>query len=442
MPPTSGTSPSHDRPTGRLARLFDVRHGETGAVVAGFTMFFLLFAGYFMLRPVRETMGIAGGVDNLQWLFTATFFATLAAMPLFGWLAGRAQRRRILYWVYGFFAANLALFGAGFVVAPDNVWIARTFYVWLSVFNMIAISVAWSVLVDVFSAAQGKRLFALMAAGASLGGLTGPLLGIALVGPIGHAGLLFLSAALLLASAAMAWAIHRWRDRNPMPADAATQRQRPLGGHPFAGAVDVLRSPYLLGIALFMLFLASVSTFLYFEQARLVEAAFPDPTDQTRVFGLIDAIVQALSILAQLFVTGRIAGRLGVGVLLVLVPLITAAGFLWLAFAPTFAVLAVVMVARRAGEYGFVRPGREMLYSVLAPDAKYRAKNFNDTVVYRGADAVSGWVKAGIDSVTQHPAIAMLIGAGIAAGWALNGLMLGRAHRRIEHDVGVESPSH
>ncbi len=414
-----------------LTRSFDVEREEAGAVVAGFTLFFLLFAGYFMLRPVRETMGIAGGVDNLQWLFTGTFVATLAAMPLFGWVAGKVQRRRILYWVFGFFASNLLGFALGMFAQPDNIWLARAFYIWLSVFNLIAISVAWSVLVDVFAVAQAKRLFGLMAAGASLGGLTGPLLGVFLVGPIGHAGLLLLSAILLIAAAFAAHRVQRWGDAHPLDDDAEAQRQRPLGGSPFAGATEVLRSPYLLGIAVFVLLLASVSTFLYFEQARLVEATFPDPTQQTRVFGIIDIVVQSLAILSQLFLTGRIARTFGIGVLLVAVPLVIATGFLWLAFAPTFAVFVVVMVARRAGEYAFVRPGREMLYTVVPPEAKYKAKNFNDTVVYRGADAVSGWVKAGIDMVAQQPAIAMVIGAAIALVWGLTGGALARAQQRL-----------
>jgi len=427
-----------------LRRAFGVEADETGAVVAGFVMFFLLFAGYFMLRPVRETMGITGGVENLQWLFTGTFLATLAAMPLFGWIAGKVRRRRVLYWVYGFFASNMVAFGACFLADPGNVWVARTFYVWLSVFNLIAISVAWSVLVDVFSVAQARRLFALMVAGASLGGLTGPLLGVFLVGPIGHAGLIFLAAALLPASALAARTVHRWRDRHPIEHAAAegralslSTRARPLGGSPFAGATEVLRSPYLLGIALFVVLLASVTTFLYFEQARLVEAAFPDPVDQTRVFGIIDTVVQTLAILTQLFITGRIAQRLGVGVLLVAVPVVVAAGFLWLAFAPVFAALAVVMVVRRAGEYAFVRPGREMLYTTVGDEAKYKAKNFNDTVVYRGADAVSAWVKAGIDMVAQQPAVAMVIGTGIALAWGVNGAALARAYRRRASEPGI-----
>lgn len=414
-----------------FTRLFDLQEEESGAVLAGFTLFFLLFAGYFMLRPVRETMGITGGVDNLQWLFTGTFIATLAAMPLFGWIASRVQRRRILYWVFGFFAVNLTGFAFGFMLSPDNVWLARTFYIWISVFNLIAISVAWSVLVDLFAIAQAKRLFGIMAGGASLGGLVGPSLGVALVDVIGHAGLLLLSALFLIAAAGAARAVQRWRDARPLSAEEILQRQRPLGGSPLAGATEVLKSPYMIGISIFVLLLASVSTFLYFEQARLVELNFPDKHAQTKVFGTIDIIVQALSILSQLFVTGRLAQRLGIGVLLVAVPVVTVFGFLWLAFAPTFAVLAIVMVVRRAGEYAFIRPGREMLWTVVEPEAKYKAKNFVDSVVYRGADALSSWLKAGVDALAQQPAIAAVLGAVIALLWALNGGALARAHRRI-----------
>jgi len=415
-----------------IARLFNVEPRETAAVVAGLALFFLLFTGYFMLRPVRETMGVAGGVDNLQWLFTGTFVATLAAMPLFGWVATRVRRRHILPWTFGFFVLNLLVFAALFAWQPENVWIARTFYIWLSVFNLLTISLAWSVLADLFVVAQAKRLFALMAGGASLGGLCGPILGTLLVAPLGHAGLVLLSALFLAGSIVAANWLQRWRDAHPLPVQDAAARSRPLGGNPFAGATAVLRSPYLLGIALFVLLLASVSTFLYFEQARLVAEVFPDRTRQTQVFGLIDTIVQSLAILTQIFITGQIARRLGVGILLVLVPLVTAAGFLWLALAPTFAVFAVVMVVRRAGEYALVRPGREMLYTVVGAEDKYKAKNFIDTVVYRGADALSGWVKRMLDLVAEHPALAMFIGAGIALAWAGNGVWLGRAQRRRE----------
>lgn len=415
-----------------VSRTFQVAAQEVEPLALGLTMFFALFAGYFMLRPVRETMGIAGGVQNLQWLFTGTFVATLAAMPLFGWLAARAARRRVLTWTLGFFAMNLALFALSFALRPDDAWLARGFYIWLSVFNLLAVSVAWSVMADLFRIAEAKRLFALMAVGASVGGLVGPLLGVALVGSIGHPGLLLVSAALLVGTIVAARRLHAWRDRYPLGPDETRARSKPLGGSPFAGASQVLRSPFLLGSAVFVLLLAATTTFLYFEQARLVEAVFPNRVDQTRVFGVIDVIVQAIAIVTQLFLTGRIAQRLGVGVLLVAVPLVIAGGFVWLAFTPTFAVLAVVMIARRAGEYALVRPGREMLFTVVPVEAKYKAKNFIDTVVYRGADALSAWLKATIELMAQQPAIAAVVGAAIALTWAATGAWLARTQRKLD----------
>lgn len=415
-----------------IAKLFNIEGREASAVSAGLLMFFFLFTGYFMLRPVRETMGVAGGVDNLQWLFTATFFATLAALPLYGWIASKAARRRILPWTYGFFVLNLLAFAAGMLAQPENLWLARTFYVWLSVFNLLTISLAWSVLADLMATRQAKRLFALIAGGASLGGLTGPLLGTLLVAPLGNAGLLVLSAAFLVASAMSAAWLQRWRDLHPLAMEDISARRRPIGGNPFAGATAVFRSKYLMGIAIFVILLTSVSTFLYFEQARLVAETFTDRTRQTQVFGTIDTVVQSLSILTQLLVTGRVAQRLGVGVLLVAVPLVVAAGFVWLALSPVFAVFVVVVVVRRAGEYAFVRPGREMLYTVVPAEDKYKAKNFIDTVVYRGGDAISAWVKRGLDLLAEHPATAMIIGAVIALVWAGSGGLLGRWHRQRE----------
>ncbi len=425
-------------PVTRTARekfegLLNIERQEAPVVIAGAAMFFLLFTGYFMLRPVRETMGIAGGVENLQWLFTATFVATLIALPIFGWIAAKAQRRRILPWTYGFFALNLVAFALGFLHNPDEIWTARTFYVWLSVFNLLAISLAWSVLADVLSTAEAKRLFAIIAGGASLGGLTGPVLGTLLVGPIGHAGLLILAAALLALSTLAAVWLHRWRDRHPLAEERTeSPRNKPLGGNPFAGATAAFSSGYLVGIAVFVVLLAVVSTFLYFEQARLVAETFPDKTRQTQVFGLIDTVVQSLTILIQILLTGRIADRFGICALLMAVPLVMAAGFLWLALAPVFAVLAVVIVARRVGEYALVRPGREMLYTVVDPEQKYKAKNFIDTVVYRGGDAIGGWVKRGLDVLAEHPAAAMVIGAGIAVAWGVTGAWLGRQESRKE----------
>lgn len=422
----------------RLDQGLNIQPGEGPAVIAGLLLFYCLFTGYFMLRPVRETMGVAGGVDNLQWLFTGTFIASLACLPVFGWLASGVQRRFILPCTYGFFVSNLLLFAVLFTSTPDNLWAARAFYIWLSVFNLLTISLAWSVLADLFSTAQGKRLFGLLAAGASLGGLSGPILGTLLVAPLGHAGLLLLAAAFLLGSVGASLFLQRWRQRQPLPAHAERSATRPLGGNPLAGATAVLRSPYLLGIALFVVLLASVSTFLYFEQARIVSQTFTDPTRQTQVFGLIDSVVQALAILTQVFLTGRLARRLGVGMLLMAVPVVMAVGFLWLALAPVFAVFVMVMVVRRAGEYALVRPGREMLFTVLPAEDKYKAKNFIDTVVYRAGDAASGWAKSLLDLLGHGAWLPALVGAGCAALWAWLGFYLGRRADQAAQAGGAE----
>ncbi|MDR1367591.1 MAG: MFS transporter [Candidatus Accumulibacter sp.] len=429
-----------------VSRLLNLKTNETPAVLSGLFLFFLLFVSYSMLRPVRETMGIAGGVRNLQWLFTGTFIATLAVLPIFGWVASKVSRRAILTWTYGFFTLNLLVFSTAMLVNPGSIWLGRIFYIWLSVFNLLAISLAWSVLADVFSREQAKRLFAMIAAGASVGGLAGPLLGTRLVSHIGHAGLLFLSALLLAGSMRSATALHRWRDRTPLTGaedsdeNSPEGRQRPIGGNPFSGATAVFSSPYLFGISIFVLLLSSVSTFLYFEQARLVAEIFPDRTQQTEVFGRIDSIVQALAIMTQIFFTGRITKKLGIGVLLIAVPIAMAAGFAWLAIAPVFSVCVIVMVVRRTGEFALVRPGREMLYTVIPPDGKYKAKNFTDTVVYRGGDAISGWVRSGLTRLGD-PSLAMLIGSILALVWAAVGFGLARKQTRLENQIASSEKS-
>ena len=412
---------------GWISRVLVAGPGEIIPVLVGFLLFFLLFASYFMLRPVRETMGIAGGVRNLQWLFLATFLATLVVLPAYGALSARIARRRLMGASYVISAVILLGFGIGLMVDPNDVWVGRVFYVWLSVFNLFVISIAWSVMADVFRPEQAKRLFGQIAAGASLGGLAGPIAGAVLVQPIGHAGLLFLSAGLLLSTLFCASYLFRWRDRQGWDAAAEDSPDRAMGGSMIAGLTLILRSRYLLSISLFVILLASVSTFLYFEQARLVQETFPDRIRQTQVFGAIDAVVQTLTILIQIFVTGRLTKRLGVGVLLTAVPVGMMIGFGLLALAATFPVLVVVMVLRRVGEYALVRPGREMLFAPVDAETKYKAKNAIDTVVYRGGDAISGWIKAAVDSVASGPAAAMMVGAMVAGAWALTGLSLGRS---------------
>ncbi len=426
----------------RLSTTLNAEPHELRPSLMGFALFFCLFTGYFMLRPIRESLGIAAGVENLQWLFTATFFVMLAAVPLFAWLSSRVPRLHFIDWVYGFFCVNLLTFAALFHLMGESPWLARVFYVWISVYNLFVVSVGWSLMADVFDAGQAKRLFAFIAAGASVGGLVGPALSALLAASLGEAGLMLLAGLLLGVGLALKYSLMRWREvggagrPDAVPAEST---RRPLPGNPFSGITRVLKSSYLLGIAGFVVLLATVTTFLYFEQARLVAELFPDRAAQIRVFGAIDVIVQAGALLSQVFITGRLAQKLGVRVLLAIVPLLVCLGFLGLALAPSFAMLAALMIVRRIGEYAFVRPGREMLFAPLDAESKYKAKNVIDTVVYRGGDALSGWGKTALDMFGQGAGLVAAAGAICAMLWGLLGWQLGRqADDRAERAVGAK----
>jgi AAA family ATP:ADP antiporter len=408
----------------RSAAWLAVEPAELPALAAGFMLFFLLFASYMMLRPVRETMGIAGGVDNLQWLFLATFLATLVFIPLFGGLAAAISRRALLPASYVFSAATLAILGIEMQVDPANVWLGRLFYVWLSVLNLFLISVAWSVMCDVFAQEQARRLFGPIAAGASLGALAGPMTSGLLVPLTGHGGVLIISAILLLGTLPFAAYLFRWRGSGSGSATSSSDR---IGGSIVAGLTLLVRSPYLLGIALFVVLLASVSTFLYLEQARLIASTVPDPVRQTQLFSAIDTVVQGATLLVQVFVTPRIARKLGVTVLLASIPILMVFGFAALAVSAALPMLLLIVVLRRVGEYAFARPGREMLFTSVGEEERYKAKNVIDTVVYRGGDALSAWLRSAVESVGAN---VLLMGVGLAALWGAVGWWLGRSYDR------------
>jgi AAA family ATP:ADP antiporter len=277
-----------------------------------------------------------------------------------------------------------------------------------------------------------------IAAGGTAGALVGPFLSDMMVERIGNSGILFLGAGLFFAAIVAQRVLLRiWHESAPSSASATkSQSERPIGGNPFAGFTLVLKSPYLLGIALFIVLISTVNTILYFEQLRLVDLTFPDTTERTRVFARLDWIVQSLTILSQIFLTGRIAGRFGVIALLTVVPFAMVFGFFALAASGTFAVLAVVFVLRRACEYAFIRPGREMLYSPLDKETKYKAKNVNDVPVYRGADALAAQANSALAAAGFVPAAVALLGAGAAALWGVVGWWLGR---RFETHAGKAS---
>lgn len=417
-----------------LTRVAPIEPREVPAVVAAFCLFFCVFAGYFAVRPVRETVGTILGKQRVADLFLVTWIASLAIIPIYGALVAKVRRSLFLPAIYGFIALALAVVGIVLRADEKSVPTAQFFYVFISVLNLFIVSVFWSFLLELFTSSQTKRLFGIIAAGGTTGALVGPLITDLIVKQIGNSGVLFLGAFMFLLAIAFQRALLAIWTKDAVsetaPASAGTggrvRGDRPIGGNPFAGFTMVLTRPYLLAIALFVFLLASATTFLYFEQLRLVEQLFSDPAERTRIFARLDWIVQSLTVICQVFLTGRIASRFGLTTLLIVVPLVMIGGFLALAATGTFIVLAVVFVARRVGEYAFVRPGREMLFSKLDNETKYKAKNVIDVPVYRGADAVTAQMQKVIEHAGLTPAHAAMIGAGVAAAWAINAWYLGR----------------
>jgi AAA family ATP:ADP antiporter len=421
-------------PRGFIARLLkrvaDVEPDEVAAVVTAFFLFFCVMGGYFAVRPVRETVGTLLGRDRVSDLFVVTWIVTLAIIPLYGAITARWARSRFLPWIYGFIALALVAVGLTLRASEDNLAVGTFFYVFISVINLFVISVFWSFLLELFNKDQTKRLFGAIAAGGTAGALAGPMLTDLLVGTIGNAGILLFGASLFTLAIVLQRVLLRLRARAAwLPPEAQAQQERPIGGSLWAGVTLILKSPYLLGIALFVIFIATANTILYLQQVDIVSRTFADTVERTRVFSRLDYTVQSLTIILQLTITGRIANRLGVGVLLTLLPIAMIGGFLTLAATGTFAVFAVVMVTRRVGEYAFIRPGREMLFGGLDTETKYKAKNTIDVPVYRGADALVAQVDKALAAAGWSAAAMATLGAAVAAAWAVNGFLLGRAQR-------------
>ncbi|MFP4560431.1 MAG: NTP/NDP exchange transporter [Thiohalorhabdus sp.] len=420
---------------GLLNRWVGVREGEVWALVWAFLYFFSLLAAYYVVRPLRDEMGIEGGVENLPWMFTATFLAMLAAVPLYGAASARFPRRRLVPGVYLFFLANLLAFYAAFRMAADPAWVARVFFVWVSVFNLFVVSVFWTFMADLFTNEQGRRLFGAVAAGGSAGAVAGPALATGLVQVLGTHELILVSAALLaftlVCIARLLTQAPRLRAEGEAEEEAGEdagpeETEGGLGGGAWAGVRLLARSPYLLGVAGYILLYTATSTFLYFLQAHIVEDHLADADARTALFAAMDLAVNILTVGTQLFVTGRILSRLGVGVGLALLPGLVAAGFAVLAFAPLLGVLVVFQVLRRAANYAVARPAREVLFTVVGREARYKAKNVIDTVVYRGGDAVTGWAFAGLTGLGLGLAGVAAVAVPLALAWLGLGLALGR----------------
>lgn len=411
--------------------MVEVRDHEVAALLLSTLYVFLLFAGYFVIRPVRDDMGMAGGVDALAWLFSATLLAMLAVHPAYAALVARLGRRRFIPLAYRFFALNLLLFFALLETIPagSQLWVGRVFFVWTSVFNLFVVSVFWSFMADLFRADQGRRLFGFIAVGATLGGITGSAITSQLVGLVGTAPLLLVSAATLEAALVCVRALVR----GSTAAHPAAERERPIGGSALAGIRSVARSPYLLGICGYMLLYTVTSTFLYFQQAEIVPTALGDDrAARTAYLARIDLAVNVVTVIVQTSLAGRIIKRIGVAAALAVLPAVTAAGFLGLAAAPGLGVLAFFQVLRRTANYAIARPGREVLYTVLAREDKYKAKHLIDTFVYRAGDQAGAWFYAAVHGLGLAVAGLAVVAIPVSVVWGAIALWLGRRLRRLE----------
>jgi AAA family ATP:ADP antiporter len=412
-----------------LMRTLSVQRGELRGLLGSFALLFLIWSAYSVLRPVRETMGITSGVSNLPILFWATFACTLAIQPFFGALASRLRRAVLLPSLYLFFVLNLLLFYAWFYVEQDHTWIARVFFVWLSVVNLFWLSVFWSFMADIFTREQSHRVFGFIAAGTSLGGLAGPLITANLAESLGTINLLLVAAGFLLVATPFVGMLDRWHRQHAANHESTSVgSERPLGGNPFAGFLQVLSDRTMAGIGLFVFLLTWVSTLLYLEQQALVDQLVPDPDAQTRLFGWIDFSVQSSALLIQLVLLGQLTRRFSLTVLIVVVPLLMVAGYMWLASNPVLWAIVGTMVVRRVGEYSIMRPCREMLFTSVPREMKYKAKNIIDTLIYRAGDAISGSAHAALIAAGLMSSGIFWVGSAVSALWAWSAWAAARRH--------------
>jgi AAA family ATP:ADP antiporter len=411
-----------------LRRAVPVEPHETRAMLWSAALFFLVLASYYVIRPVRETMGVQGGVEKLPEQFTATFVVMLLLVPAYSAVVARWPRRVFIPWVLRGFAGCLVAFFAALEWLPTAALaiVARIFYVWAAVFSLFVVSMFWEFMVDVWRREQSGRLFGFIAAGGSVGALLGPLWTGWAAPRIGHAALLLIAAVGL----ELAVVCVRRVVASAPEAGGASYRaddDAPIGGGIWAGFTLAVRTPRLLGICGYVGLLSMTGTILYFEQQHIVAAAIATPVEQTVLFARIDLAVNGLTIAMQVLAFGRLLPKIGLGAMLAALPLVSAAGLVALAAAPVLATVVAVQICRRAADYALAKPAREVLFTQVGREAKYKAKSFIDTVVYRGGDTVSAWLFRGLSWFGLGLAGVALVAAPVAALWAAFGLWLGRS---------------
>jgi AAA family ATP:ADP antiporter len=423
------TVPSTSIPA--LRRWVSIEPGEATRVAGSFLYFFFVLAAYYTLRPVRDALAVEGGVENIQYLFLATFLSLLAIVPLYGWILSRVPRKHLLPLVYIFFIINILVFRNWFQSDVDDPWLARVFFVWVSVFNLFVVSVFWSFMADLWRGDQAARLFGLIAAGGSAGAIFGPFLTSQLVESQGLSTLMIISSLLLTA----ALACLMWLLRRASGAALGTQDDPgvPMGGEILAGARLLLKHPFLARISGFMILGTFTGAMLYLQQAKIVSIHFDTPATVTGVFARIDLVVNLLTIAIQITLTAHIVGRLGMALTLAVLPVLATIGFGAITFVPILAVIVGVQVLRRGALFAITNPAANMLYTVVGPQSKYKFKHFCDTVVYRAGDTAGASLFAGIMATGAGLAVVAAVGMMIAAFWTLLGIRVGRDFKAMRH---------
>lgn len=430
-----------------ISAFFNLRRSEIAPVAIAGAFFFCILTALMMLRPARDALGMERGLDSVRWLFIGTAVVTLLVNPLFGWLVSRLRRLSFISATYGFFILSLLGFWALLVFAADAVGArsGQLFYVWFSVFNLFVTMVFWALLADRFTSDQGKRFFALIAVGGTLGAIFGPWLAARLAEPLGTASLLPLACGFLALAIVLAWLLVRVQPDRHAEARAAattpastTEHDR-IGGSAWAGVRAVFASPYLLGIAGYVVIMTVVATFIYFTRLQMVAAATTDLDARTGLLGSIDMWTQVAVLVLQVTLTGHIIRRLGLGVALALLPIAMAVGFLGLAIYGSFVVLILLEATNRAVQRGLTRPARETLFTVVGREDKYKAKAFIDTFVYRVGDVVGAQTEGLLGRLGLALGGLVSVVVPLALVWAALGLWLGRAQqRRSQAEDAVE----
>lgn len=417
-----------------LRKFVTVNPSEIKALLISCLYFYLVLCAYYIFRPIRNEMTIANGVENVQWLFSLGVLVLFAVMPIFGWITGRYKTRQFMAYCTLFFASNLVIFFFLFNVEARPAWVTRAFFVWVNVFNMFIVSLFWSFMNDVYSKSQSKRLFAFIASGGTAGALTGPIITNLLVDNLGLSYLLLISATVLACSVLCINWLLKWEnadfDEQTDASETHKVRDEALKGSSWDGLLLILKSPYLIGICLFVALYAISLTFVSIHQAELIEQTYHDPIERTKLFALIDLSSNGLALLLQLLVTSNLIRWLGYRATLVLIPLGITIGFALMAAMPILAVMVGLQIFRRSGDYAIMKPAREMLFTVVSREEKYKAKNFIDTAILRTGDASSAWLHAGARALGAGASTIPLIGIGMGVAWCSVAYWLGTQYTR------------